>query len=40
MRRSEIAGGVWVGGDCGIVPELLSDMFGEPDKIRWNLWLV
>ena len=35
-RRSEVARGVWVGGDCGIVLKQLSDMLGEPNKIRWN----
>ena len=37
---SEIAGGVWVGGDFGIITEMLRDMLGEPDKMRWNWWLV
>ena len=35
-RRSERAGGLWVGGDCGIILKQLSDMLGEPNKIRWN----
>ena len=39
-RRSEIAGGIWVGGQFSIVTELLRDCLGESDKIWANCWLV